>query len=132
MFNRNNEKSMASSNNETVIAQGVKVEGEFAAQGNVVIEGELTGSVETSQALQVGQEARIYADVVAKTAVIAGEIQGNIRVSEKLELRESSKVHGDIDADTLSVSPGAKINGRITMNGGATPEAAKRSKGQEE
>lgn len=109
---------MASSNNETVIAQGVKVEGEFAAQGNVVIEGELTGSVETSQALQVGQEAKIYADVVAKTAVIAGEIQGNIRVTDKLELRESSNVHGDIEAKTLSVSPGANINGRITMNGG--------------
>ena len=122
---------MASSNNETVIAQGVKVEGEFSAQGNVVIEGELTGSVETSQALQVGQEAKIYADVVAKTAVIAGEIQGNIRVTEKLELRESSKVHGDIDADILSVSPGAKINGRITMNGGAASDQPKRVQGEE-
>lgn len=119
MFKKKNEKSMAGSNNETIIAQGVRVEGEFVSDGHVVIEGELTGSVQTAQSLRIGEDAKINADVTAATAVIAGEVQGNIKISDRLEILESSVIHGDIDVHILSVSPGAKLNGRITMNDNA-------------
>lgn len=107
---------------ETVIAHGVKVEGDFTSEGDVVIEGEVAGTVKTAAGLRVGEAAKIHADVEAVNASIAGEIRGNLKITDRLELAESSEVHGDIEARVLSISPGAKVNGRITMDGtsGAT------------
>ena len=102
---------------ETIIAHGVRVEGDFKSQGNVVIEGDVSGSVAVAGDLQVGKDAKINADIVAKNAVVAGEIRGNIQVDGRLEFLESSKMIGDASADVLSISAGAQINGKITMDG---------------
>lgn len=103
------------SHGETIIAQGVRVEGDFHSQGDVYIEGELSGSLHTDQGLKVGESARIQAEVSAETATIAGEVRGNIRIKDRLELLETSVIYGDIQAEVLSISPGSKVNGRISM-----------------
>jgi len=119
MFNRNSQP-MAHNEHETIIAQGVKVEGDFDSKGSVSIDGEVTGSVRTAQALRVGEAARIHADVSAQTAVIAGEVRGNLRVADRLELLETANIQGDIEAQVFSVAPGARVNGRVNMGGTAT------------
>lgn len=107
----------AMSNTETIIAHGVRVEGDFVSNGNVTIDGELTGSAHITESLQVGETARIKAEVSAKTAVVSGEITGNIRIADRLEILETGKIYGDIEAQVLSIAPGAIVNGRITMTG---------------
>ncbi len=113
MFKKEGERGGAVG--DTIIAMGVKVEGEFASDGNVVIEGEIVGSVHAAQDLQVGDHARLTADVTATNARIAGEIRGNVTVLEKLELLATSRVTGDVHAKVLLVEPGAQLNGRMTM-----------------
>ncbi|HBP00489.1 MAG: hypothetical protein UU48_C0005G0008 [Candidatus Uhrbacteria bacterium GW2011_GWF2_41_16] len=118
MFQRTDTTTPTRSNHggETIIAQGVKVEGDFTSDGNVVIEGEVTGNVQTSQHLHVGTSAKIRADVVAQDAVIAGEVRGNLSVTGKLDLLETSRVYGDISVHILSVAAGAQVNGKLTMS----------------
>ena len=100
---------------ETVIANGVKVEGEFVSPGNVRIEGIVKGTVKASGDLAVTETASIEADVTAANAVVAGEIHGNVSVSEKLELLSTARVHGDISAKVLSVLAGAVLDGRCQV-----------------
>ncbi|EKD32916.1 MAG: hypothetical protein ACD_76C00116G0002 [uncultured bacterium] len=119
------------SSEDTIIAQGVKVEGDFSGDSNMIIEGEVTGTVVTTANLRVGVNARISADVSAASAVIAGEVKGNISVADKLDLLETSVIHGDIDAHVLSVASGAKINGRVSMNGKKTLISKKTKKDEE-
>ena len=102
---------------ETIIAHGVRVEGEFVSQGNVVVEGEVQGTIQTAGDLQVGTEAKIRANVTAQNAVVAGEIRGNIQIDGRLELQESASVIGDVTANVLSVAAGAQLNGAVTMDG---------------
>lgn len=102
---------------ETIIAQGVRVEGDFQSEGEVTIEGEVHGSVKTKAGLRVGESARISADVRAKSAFVAGAIEGNVVVEDRLELGEHSVVKGNIQARVLSVAPGAQINGQVSMGG---------------
>ncbi|MDG1949814.1 MAG: polymer-forming cytoskeletal protein [bacterium] len=113
---------------ETIIAQGVRVEGDFHSQGDVVIDGEVAGSVETSSGLRVGDTARIHADVKAADAVVAGEVQGNMFVTGMLELLATSKVVGDITTSSISVAAGAELNGRVSMG---QPTASVTEKGEE-
>lgn len=119
MFKRNETTNMAGSKNasETIIAHGVRVEGDFTSDGDVIIEGEVNGSVKTSQNLRIGSASKIKADVFAENAVVAGEVHGNLSIGQKLELAESANIQGDIDVDVLIIAPGAKINGRVSMGG---------------
>jgi len=109
---------------DTIIAQGVKVEGEFNSKGNVIIEGMVVGSIKTNNNLKVGEKAKISASVSAKEAFISGEVQGNVVVKEKLELSPTSKIYGDIEAKTLIITAGAIFNGKCKM---ADPNAPVKS-----
>ncbi|PIR66799.1 MAG: cell shape determination protein CcmA [Parcubacteria group bacterium CG10_big_fil_rev_8_21_14_0_10_36_14] len=113
---------------DTIIAQGVKVEGDFNSKGNVVIEGVVLGSVKTNNNLQVGEKAKITASVSAHDAYVAGIIEGNVKIKEKLELSPTSRIYGDIEAKTLVITAGALFNGKCSMFDPDNPKENKTSK----
>jgi len=117
---------------DTMIAQGVRVEGDFKSDGNVVIEGEVKGSVATSLHLSVGDRALIVANVKAGSATVAGIIEGNVTVLGKLELLGTAQITGDVSAEDLSVESGAIMNGRITMTTSASKSASSEEEASEE
>jgi len=100
---------------ETIIGHSVRVEGNFRGDGNVIIEGEVKGSVKTKKDVRVGERAKIKASIDAANIFIAGMVQGNIKAKEKLELAPSAQVIGDVSAKILQINSGAKINGLIKM-----------------
>lgn len=131
MFNLGLNNDMAKNHTEeTIIAHGVRMEGDFVSGGDVLIEGEVSGNVSTAGDLRVGDAAKIRADVVAKNAIVGGEIRGNMQISGRLEVLETAKIIGDITAATLSVNAGASLNGKITMDGRevATPNVKEEKK----
>lgn len=99
----------------TIIAKGVKVEGDFASDGDVQIEGEVKGSLATKGRLTVGVEAIIRAEVKAGDAVIAGTVEGNVIVERRIDLKSTAKLLGDLTAEALTVESGAKVNGKVTV-----------------
>jgi cytoskeletal protein CcmA (bactofilin family) len=100
---------------ETIISASMKVEGDLASQGNVLIEGMVEGSLKTDKDLRVGQQAKITANVTAANAVIAGEVMGNVTVSDRLELESTARIQGDISTKVLVVAAGATVNGKLVM-----------------
>lgn len=100
---------------ETIVAKGVRVEGDFMVEGNIVIEGEVRGTITATGDLNIGTEAKVDADIKCENAVIAGEVHGNMRINAKLELLPSSKFSGDLAAEILSVGAGAQVNGTVRM-----------------
>jgi len=100
---------------ETMIAPGVRVEGEVASQGNVTVEGEVHGSIKTDQHLRVGQAAKISANIKAQTAYISGQVQGNIKIKDKLELTDTGTIVGDVETKTIVIAEGGVLHGKITM-----------------
>lgn len=109
----------------TVIARGVKVEGDFSSEGEVVIEGQVNGSLGTSSVLTVGPDALIKADIKANEAHISGTVEGNVFVTKGLDISSSAKVTGDLTAETISVEAGAQIQGRVTIGIKAAPPVSK-------
>ena len=110
------DKNRQTSSVETIIGPSVKVEGDFVGQGDIIVQGIVLGNLKTKGHLEVGQDARITADVEAGSAHIAGEISGNILVKESLELEAAARIKGDIITGSLSVEKGAQLNGKISMD----------------
>jgi cytoskeletal protein CcmA (bactofilin family) len=105
---------------ETVVGPSVKIQGDLNSEGNIKIEGQVTGKVKTSQSVYVADSAKITADIVAGNAVIGGEVQGNLKVSGSLILQATAKITGDISCAILRVEDGALLTGKCAMSG--TPE----------
>lgn len=105
-------KETEGDNIETIIGPSVQVEGNFVANGDIVIEGIVAGSIKTEKNLRIGQGAKIYADIFASNALIAGEVQGNIKIKESLELTNTARVFGDIRTNVLNVGVGAILQGK--------------------
>lgn len=116
MFNKNAPEggSIDKKDIETIIGSSVKVEGNFICEGNMIIDGQVKGTVQTNGYLQVGRSAIVEADVKAANARIAGEIRGNIKVDGYLEITETAKIYGDLEFVSISISKGAYINGRCS------------------
>jgi len=115
MFKKQEERTENFTKAETIIGHSVKVKGDFNSQGDIIVEGMVTGNLKTKGSLQVGEKAQIKADIEAREAKIGGEIKGNVKVKDFLELTTTAKVYGDIEAASLSIERGAILNGKCTM-----------------
>ncbi|MFH0854848.1 MAG: polymer-forming cytoskeletal protein [bacterium] len=117
---KTNEKNIDAKEAETIIGPSVKVEGDFAGEGNVAVEGIVMGNLKTNKNLSVGVNAQIFANIKALNALIAGHVEGNINVAETLELTSTARIKGDIKAKVIAISAGAVFHGKCDMGNGDT------------
>ncbi|MCR4278577.1 MAG: polymer-forming cytoskeletal protein [bacterium] len=100
---------------QTVVAEGVRVEGDFKGQGDIVIDGEVKGNISTDGMLSVGQNANIEADMNAERAVISGKVFGNVTVRSHLEIKATASVRGDVTSGTVTIESGASLRGMVSI-----------------
>ncbi len=118
----NKDQDRLPGNVETVIGPTVKVEGNFVGEGDVVVEGSVTGSLKTAKNLRVGSGAKIKAEIEADNVFVAGEIRGNVRSRGRLELTSSGRIYGNVEASVLTIEAGAVLHGKCQMAAGREAE----------
>ena len=103
------------------IGNSVIIKGELSGSEDLTIEGQVEGKIElNNNILTIGTNAKIKAQVFAKTVVVLGEVTGNLTASEKVDIRDNGSVDGDITSPKVAIAEGAHFRGAIDMNRGAT------------
>lgn len=100
---------------ETVIASGMRVEGELKSNGNIIIDGIVSGKVHTTQDLHVGNNAQIDADLIAGNAIISGVVKGNVTAKNSISITQTGRVVGNISCASLDIQSGALFIGNCRM-----------------
>ena len=96
------------------IGKAVRVEGKVVSAEDLTIDGEINGSIELGgHNLTIGPDARIKADVVAKTVTISGKVAGNVKAVEKVDLQATGSVQGNITAPRFAMADGATVLGKV-------------------
>jgi cytoskeletal protein CcmA (bactofilin family) len=118
MFN----KAMAKNNtSETpsvnIVGAGTFIEGDITTNGDMRIDGSLTGTINVKGKLVVGPSGSIEGEIICQNADISGTIKGKIGVAELLSLKSSSKLSGDIITNKIAIEPGAAFSGSCSMGG---------------
>jgi len=98
---------------KSILAEGLRIEGNVYAEGKIRIDGEVTGDVRGSYVI-LGQASKVKGNVYAEVVVAMGSIEGNVEAKE-LDIKSSAKIKGDIIAESLSVEPGASLNGLVKV-----------------
>ena len=98
------------------IGKSVVIKGELNGSEDLTIEGQVEGKIELRQnVLTIGANARIKAQVFAKSVIILGEVTGNVAATEKVDIRDNGSVDGDIAAPRVAIAEGAHFRGSVDM-----------------
>ena len=110
----------------TLLAQGVHVKGDIHFQGNLEIEGEVTGNVigadGSDSEVRVLDSGSVKGELRVPLVFISGTVVGEVFASKQVELAASARVDGNIHYTLLEVERGAQVNGNFVLE---KPETAK-------
>ena len=107
-----------------LISNGTDITGDIKSNGDIRIDGSLSGNLNTKGKVVIGQTGKVNGEVICKNSEVSGIVEGKITVSQLLILKASSRILGDISTSKLSIEPGAIFTGNCKMtendsNGGA-------------
>jgi cytoskeletal protein CcmA (bactofilin family) len=107
-----------------LISNGTDITGDVKSNGDIRIDGSLTGNLNTKGKVVIGPTGKVKGEVICKNSEVSGIIEGKITVGQLLNLKASSKINGDITTSKLTIEPGAAFSGNCKMsdsdNNGAT------------
>ena len=110
-----------------VIGKSVVIKGQIYSREDLVIDGEVEGSVEANEnKIVVGPNGRVNAGVKAREVVVHGSIRGNVEAGEKIDIRREAKLVGDIKTQRIVIEDGAYFKGSVDIQ---RPEAAVKAAG---
>lgn len=110
MFTRKNNEKL-----ESFIGANSSFKGDIKTKGTIRIDGNMEGNVD-SDWLIVGEKGILKGDVRANGVIVGGKIEGMVTAREIIEIKGKGEISGDINTPKLSVSEGAILNGKVTMN----------------
>ena len=87
-----------------ILSSGVSIKGSVKFKTEMVIDGNVEGSVESAGQLTVGKNAHILGEITTRSIVVHGIVEGNITAEERCELRTGCTLRGDIEAPQLVVN----------------------------
>jgi len=99
-----------------LVGSGTTIKGDVFSNGDIRIDGTLTGFLESKGKVVVGSTGVIEGDVVCQNADISGNIRAKVSVTDLLTLKASSRITGDILTGKLAIEPGAIFTGSCTMD----------------
>lgn len=99
-----------------VIVEGSKIVGDFIAESNVRIDGEIQGNVTSSAKIVIGQSGYIKGNLVCADADVEGRIEGILKVENLLTLRSKARVSGEITTSKIQIEEGAEFSGQCKMS----------------
>jgi cytoskeletal protein CcmA (bactofilin family) len=106
-----------------VIGKSVVIKGQIYSREDLVIDGEVEGSVEANEnKIVVGPNGKVSAGVKAREVVVHGAIRGNVEAGEKIDIRREAKLVGDIKTQRIVIEDGAYFKGTVDIQ---RPDAQK-------
>lgn len=99
-----------------MIGAKVKVTGDIESSEDLLIEGEVNGTVKlVDNELIIGNSGRVQANIEAKTIRIEGEVQGDIVGQERVVITTTGNVQGNVSSPRVMLEDGGRFKGSIDM-----------------
>ncbi|MGC1323811.1 MAG: polymer-forming cytoskeletal protein [Candidatus Udaeobacter sp.] len=101
-----------------LLSRGVSIKGSVKFLNELLLEGEVEGTIVSTGTLTIGEQARVRGEIRTKSVNVRGTVEGNIFVTERCELHANCTVRGDIEAPRLVVSENATFLGSAKVGTG--------------
>ena len=99
----------------TQIAPGTRIEGAVTGSTELVIEGEIVGTVKVEATVVVGASGVVQGPITGRLVKVAGKVIGNVRGTDRVEVGPAAVLEGDITAPRVVIAEGAFFKGMVEM-----------------
>ena len=106
----------------SVIDRFSRFDGDFVAERDLRVEGNVKGSIDCHGTLFVAEGAIVAAKVTAENITVAGDLSGETRCRGKLHLLPTGRVRGRVSTSGLVITEGAIYEGELAMSEDAPAE----------
>jgi len=107
------------------------VRGRIQGDGDLIVEGQVEGSVTLRGDLTIAEGATVTGEQVSAHAVlIAGTLEGNLAASGLVRLAPGARVRGDVQGNAVAIDDGAHFSGRLDCEFELPPELGGASPGE--
>lgn len=94
-----------------VLSSGVSIVGSVKFSKELVIDGNVEGTITSGGRLTVGKNAHIKGEIKTRSVMVYGTVDGNVTAVERCELHSGCTLRGDIEAPRLVVDEDATFLG---------------------
>jgi len=101
-----------------LLSRGVSIRGSVKCLNELLIDGEVEGTVESTGMLTIGEHACIRGEIRTKSVEVHGTVEGNIFVTARCELQAGCTLRGDIEAPRLVVNDNVTFLGSSKVGTG--------------
>ncbi len=108
----------------SIISPDLEIVGDLKCDGEVQIDGTITGDIEAHD-LIVGEQGKIDGSTVAQSVRILGTVNGRVQ-AKTVRLEKSARVTADIAHETLAIEADAHFEGKVNPLSGAKSGGAGR------
>jgi cytoskeletal protein CcmA (bactofilin family) len=95
--------------------KSVRMEGTLEFPGTFRLEGQVKGSLISTETLVLGEGARVEGQIEGNHVVISGRFDGVIFAKGRVEIHAKGVVTGEIHAPCLIIEPGGIFDGQCHM-----------------
>jgi cytoskeletal protein CcmA (bactofilin family) len=107
---------------DVTIGESATINGDIRCETSIRIDGVMeNGSIETLGNVIIGPNARVLADIKAKTVSVSGAYKGDL-TAQRVELLEGGRMWGTIRVVSFLLDEGAFMHGQLIMLSDETPE----------
>jgi cytoskeletal protein CcmA (bactofilin family) len=99
----------------SILGPTLRFKGELTASEDVVVHGQVEGTIGPVPKLTVGPEAYVKAGVIADVIVIEGRVEGDLKAQVAITLHSRANVRGNLEAPSIIIAEGATFNGGMKM-----------------
>lgn len=95
--------------------KSVRLQGTLEFPGTFRVEGEVKGTIISSQTLMLGEAARVEGQIEGNHVMISGRFDGVIFAKGRVEIHAKGTVTGEIHAPCLVIEAGGIFDGQCHM-----------------
>jgi cytoskeletal protein CcmA (bactofilin family) len=100
----------------SVLGPTLRFKGELHADEELMVRGQIEGSITHSQRITVCAEGVVKASIRAQVIAVEGTVEGDLTAEKSVQVKETARLKGNIHAPSVSIVEGAQFNGNVVMD----------------
>ncbi len=100
----------------SVLGPTLRFKGELHADEELLIRGQIEGSITHSQRVTVCPEGVVKASIRAQIIAVEGTVEGDLQADKAVHVKGTARLKGNIQAPSVSIVDGAQFSGNVAMD----------------
>jgi cytoskeletal protein CcmA (bactofilin family) len=100
----------------SILGPTLRFKGELHADEDLMIKGQVEGSITISKRLTICREGHVRADIQGQIIAVEGTVEGDVTGAISVAVLAGSNLTGDVHAPSVSIVEGANFNGSVFMD----------------